>query len=78
MENFEFKTIEKEIEYTKRLISDDLASDYGKNLLYELELLLKQRNEMLEMLKELYYNQTPSREKTTRLKQLIKEATELK
>jgi hypothetical protein len=68
----EFKTVKERLEYLKFLKYKKEISETGENELKELELLLEQREKMLEML--IKYN---SIIKAKELENLIKEATEI-
>jgi hypothetical protein len=72
-----FKEVKTHLEYLKSLKKRNELSEYGENLLKELETLLDQREKMLELL--IRFKDADEFDITDfmDLKQLIKEATEL-
>jgi hypothetical protein len=73
----EFKEVEKELVYLKSLKNRDELSKDGENLVKELELLLKQREEMLEFIINVFNTMPNGSIIQEKAKQLIKESTEI-
>ncbi len=75
----EFKKVKTHLEYLKSLKKRNELSEFGENLIKELETLLDQREKMLDMLnkvcKKLKGNGFPMLQEE--IEQLIKESTEL-
>jgi hypothetical protein len=76
----ELREVKTHLEYFKSLKKRNEISEFGENLLKELETLLEQREKMLEMLKELREELLEFQGWTNecnKIEQLIKESTEI-